>query len=201
MLCGDGPLARVAELLHRLTHGKDRPFVLTGRRRRDDENDAPATTVYESGLAALHAAAGGTIVVWKSRVPDDYDQLLGAIKEPNARAQLVLCSHTYEKQKRLLETVSAPVIIPPLAERAHEIDRIISEAGADAADAFEGRFTGADHEWIRREESETVVAIEIAAMRLVALRVCRGAITQAAALLGISHSALSEWVARRTLPE
>ena len=59
----------------------------------------------------------------------------------------------------------------------------------------------ADRGWVRRHEAATLAQIEKAARRLAAIRGNGGSITRAAAQLGMSHAALSEWVARRTLPE
>lgn len=47
----------------------------------------------------------------------------------------------------------------------------------------------------------TLAGIEKATRRLAAIRGNAGSITRAAAQLAMSHAALSEWVARRTLPE
>jgi len=198
LLCGEGDLVAVAHQLHRHTHGAERPFIVCDPRRRTAQSNARAAANFDSGLRALHAAIGGTLCVWRDRQPDDFEAVVAALREPDSRVQLVVCSHSLQHGEPLIAT---PVVLPPLSERVAELDLVIGAYGAEAAAALGSAFTSADHAWVRREEATTVAEIERAARRLVAFRASGGKLTRAAALLGMSHGALSEWVARRTLPE
>jgi hypothetical protein len=53
---------------------------------------------------------------------------------------------------------------------------------------------------VKQNERATLPDIENAVRRLAALRSARGDLANAANQLGMSYSALFEWVARRTLP-
>ena len=96
--------------------------------------------------------------------------------------------------------IASPIILPPLAERATELNRIIDEYGDDAVAELGGTFTPSDRERVRLDESGTLARIEKATRRLVAVRAAGGSIRRAASQLGMSRGALSEWLARRTLP-
>ena len=74
-------------------------------------------------------------------------------------------------------------MLPPLGERAAELDRIIDEYAADAVAALgaSATFTPADRDWVRRHEAATLAGIEKATRRLVAIRGNGGSITRAAA--------------------
>jgi hypothetical protein len=197
LLCGDGDLVTIAQQLHRHALGDDKPFVVCDPRRRRADSNARAAANYDTGLVALEAAVGGTLCVWHDRQPDDFAAVVSAIREPSSRVQLVVCTHALERGEPLIST---PVVLPSLRERETEVDRIIDAYGAEAAAALGGRFTDSDRVWIRREEATTLADVERAARRLVAIRSSGGSITRAAKILSMSHSALSEWVARRTLP-
>jgi hypothetical protein len=98
--------------------------------------------------------------------------------------------------------LASPIEIPPLDERAAELDRVIDEYAAEAVAGLgvDAAFTPEDRAWVRRHEGATLAQIEKATRRLVAIRHHGGSITRAAAQLVMSHGALSEWVARRALP-
>lgn len=196
-LCGDDDLTliSVARLLHRHTLGNEQPFVICARRPRDAD---PATwpnydgaARYDSGLEALAAAEGGTLCAWP-RQPGDFAQVVAAHRNPSSRVQLIVCTRTHQP-----DPLIAPVILPPLAARAFELDRIIDAYAVDAGAVPDETLTTSDRVWIRSHESRTLAQIEKATRRFVAMRI--HGITRAADLLGLSHSTLSEWVARRTL--
>jgi hypothetical protein len=86
-----------------------------------------------------------------------------------------------------------PIVLPALSERAHELDRIVDAYARDAATPL----TAANRASIQRHESQTLADIETATQRYVANGLY--GTTRAAELLGLSHSTLSEWPARRTL--
>lgn len=191
LLCGDGDLIAIARLLHRHALGDNRPFILCdpGRRAAPDAN-------YHSGLAALDAAAGGTICVWQSRPPADFADLAAAVRDPSSRSQLIICTHALHEP-----TAAAAIVIPRLSTRGPELLQVIDAYARDAVAELGGTFTAQDRAWVRRHESATHGQIEKATRRLAAIRSANGSITRAAAQLSMSHAALSEWIARRTLPD
>jgi len=197
LLCGDGDLVSVARLLHRHALGDDRPFILCDPRRRPTNPKARAT-VFPGGPDALAAAAGGTLCVWRNRQPIRFAEVVGAIREPDSRVQLVVCSRTLLHGEPV---IASPIILAPLARRASELDRIIDAYAADAIAEIGGAFRPADRAWVRTNEAGTLSQIEVATRRLIALRSASGAVARAAQQLGLSHGTLSEWLARRTLPD
>jgi len=197
LLCGDGDLVSIARLLHRHALGDTRPFVVCDPRWVRAAPNARAAANYDSGMMALAAAAGGTLCVWQGRQPDDFDKVVAARRDPSSRVQLVVCTHTLQHGDPL---IAAPIVFPPLAKRATELNRIIDAYVADAVAELGGSFAPSDRVSVRRHEAATLAQIEKATRRLVAIRGADGSITRAANQLGMSHGALSEWLARRTLP-
>ena len=198
LLCGEGDLISIARLLHRHALGSDRPFVVCDPRRRRADPNVRAAANYDSGLAALEAATGGTLCVWKDRQPSDFAAVVAAIREPTSRAQLIVCTHALDHGEPL---IAQPIVLPPLVERTSELDQIIDAYGADAVALLGGVFTASDRAWIRKEECASLAQIDKAARRLVAYRASNRSITRAAKMLDMSHGAYSEWIARRTMPE
>ena len=194
-LCGDGDLVSVARFLHRRTLGDARPFIVCDPRRRRSDPSARSAPNYDSGIEAFAAAAGGTLCVWESRQPEDFDHVLAAWRKPDSRVQLVVCTHVLQPSDPLL---ASTVELPPLGERADELGRIIDAYGADATAEFGAPLTLVDREWVFGHAANTLANIEKATRRLVALRRTDGQVTPAATLLGMTYSALSEWIARRT---
>ena len=196
LLCGDGNIVSIAQLLHRHTHGDARPFIVCDPRRRSTHPNARAAANHDSGMEAFAAAAGGTLCIWQSRQPDDFAQVFAAIRDPSSRTQLVVCTHALPHG-----AIGTPVILPPLAERLTELDRIIDAYAVDAVAELDAVFTQEDRIWVKKNESATLPDIEKAVRRLAAFRSARGDLGSAANQLGMSYSALFEWVARRTLPD
>jgi hypothetical protein len=70
----------------------------------------------------------------------------------------------------------APLVVPPLAQRSAELDRIIAEYASDAIEelaAPASSLTAADHAWVRAHAAASLAEIEKATLRLVALRTSR----------------------------
>lgn len=195
-LCGAGDLVAIAQLLHRHTLGDGRPFIVCDPRRRRADPSARSATNYASGLEALAAATGGTLCIWQSRQPEDFDKVVEARRRPDSRVQLVVCTHTLQASDPL---IASPIVFPPLSERASELDRIIDEFAVDAGATPDEPLTLVDREWLHQHEAGTLSRIAKATRRLVAIRRADGVITRAAAQLGMAHGTLSEWFARRTL--
>jgi hypothetical protein len=192
LICGDGNLVAVARLLHQHALG-DRPFIV-----------ARPLTRHARGLDALAEAVGGTLCVWRRQQPDDFDEVVAALSGPLARALLMVCAHALPKGNDIASRVVSVVrsiIVPPLADRARELPRIIEAYAADAITAFGGGWLApADWEWIESHASGSLPQIGMATRRIVALHVCDESVTRAAKLLSVSHGSLSDWLARRSLP-
>lgn len=188
-LCAsEGDVVPIARGLHRYAAGHDRPFVLCDPVRRDDAWHA-------SGMTALRAAAGGSICVHAKRLPRDFAELTRALRDPAIRVQLIVCG---QRPSDRMDLVSAPIELPSLARRTAELDRIVEEY-ADDASALLGctrRFSAIDRAWVRAHSAASLAEIEKGTLRLVALRET-GSIAGAAALLGMAHTSLGEWIGRR----
>jgi hypothetical protein len=114
---------------------------------------------------------------------------------------LVVCTDRCDDVHPLLVRPE-PIVVPPLAMRASELPRIIDEYAADAIaelGAPDTGFTDDDRAWVNEHAATSLVEIEKATLRLVALRVSRN-MSRAAARLGIAPVSLSRWVGRRRLP-
>jgi hypothetical protein len=197
-VCGDGDLVAVARLLHRHALGDDRPFVVCDPRRRASDPGGRAAANFDELEAAIGAAAGGTLCVWNHRLPTRFAEAVAAVRGPGGRIQLIVCGHAPAPGE---PAIASPIVVPPLARRAAELSRIIAAYAVDAAAELGGALDPADAAWIRSHEVDSLAQIEIAVRRLVALRNGGGSITRAASQLGMSHAALSEWLARRGLPD
>lgn len=198
-LCGDDDLVSIARLLHRRVLGDARPFVVCARpRARKDARPSqggPDTADYESGMAALAAAKGGTLCISQRR-PNDFAEVVEASRNATSRVQLIVCLRSPEPSRR---RVTSPIIVPPLTERSSELNRVVDAYAVDAGALPGGTLTASDREWVRSHESKTLAKIEEATRRLVAIRANDTNLTRAAAQLGMSLSALHEWLARRSL--
>jgi hypothetical protein len=199
VLCGDSDLVPTAFAIHRITLGPERPFVSADPRRKQADESVRAARNFQSALAALDAAAGGTLCVLASRVPRDFDEVKRALLSPDARVQLVVCSRKPTQEA----LVSLAIEIPPLNTRAKEIERVIDEYAADAIAELKappGTFRRVDRDWVREHAATTLAEIEKATARLVALRLHDYNVTRAAAQLGMAHVSLARWIGRRRLP-
>jgi len=148
-----------------------------------------------SGMRALEAATGGSICVMPKRLPPDFAELTAALRDPSTRVQLIARG---PRPSDRTELVSAPIEIPALSARRNELDRIIDEFAGDAAAAMAGPLPGIDRDWARRHCAASLPEIERGVSRIIALRRA-GTIAGAAALLGMAHASLGEWVGCRRL--
>lgn len=197
-LCGDDDMFSIARLLHRHTLGDTRPFVVCARPRpRADQrfaNVQRGPAEYDSGMAALGAAYGGTLCI-SHRHPHDFAEVVETCRDPQSGVQLIVCARSPEPSSR---RIASPMIVPPVILRTAELPRIIDAYAVDAGATPGGTLTASDREWVRDHESKTLAKIQEATRRLVAIRRNGSNLTRAAAHLEMSLSALSEWVARRT---
>ncbi len=194
VLCGDGDLVQVALGLHRRMLGDAQPFVLCDPRRRDTDADAPLEN-HTTGMAALAATTGGSVCMRTKRLPRDFVELAAKLRDPGARVQLILCGL---RPPDRTELVLAPIKIPALSTRRHELDWIIDEYAREAAVALRSSapFTPSDRDWVRTHCARSLPEIEKGAWRALALRET-GSIARAATLLGIGHTSLGEWFDHR----
>jgi hypothetical protein len=194
ILCGDD-LVPIAEQLHRLTLTDARPFVLCNPRRHGSEPDP------SSGVAAVKAAAGGTVCLLQKNLPDDLDDLLDELRRPRCQVQLILCA---ESASNATMFAAAPVIIPsPSSRKGEELDRIIQEYAAEAAAAMDigdHWLSLAERAWIRARLSDTLPDIQQATLRLAAIRRA-GSISAGALRVGISHTAMIKWLRIHQFPD
>lgn len=192
LICGAGNLVPIARALHTHAFG-NQPFIVCKPR-----------TPYARGMDALAAAAGGTLCIWRNQQPDDIDVVASAIRNPSTRALLIICAHALPRGNDIasqISTVFRSILIPPIADRARELNRIIDAYFADAISAFGGGWvTAADREWVANHAAGSLHQIGMATRRIVALHACDESVTHASKLLAMSHGSLSDWLARRSLP-
>lgn len=199
LLCGSGNLVSIARLLHNRTLGRGRPFVVGAPRRRQraerPDPDADDAESYDNGMLALSKATGGTMCVWGHRPLADFDQVVAALEEPTSRVQLVVCYRTLPPSRQRHR--SPTILLPPLAERASELPRIVDAFAADAVQEFGGTLTAQSRAWVLEHASADLARIATATARVVALNSAGGNVGEAALLLGLSKSSLLEWFAKR----
>jgi len=199
VLCGEGDLVPTARSIHRHSRGTDRPFVVCDPRRNTGKATVRSAENWSTGMAALAAAAGGTLCVRSQRLPPDFRDLTEALGSPTSRVQLVVCAASLEESE--LYRVM-PIVIPPLASRGAEIDHVITEFADEAMLTLctpRSLFLPIDRAWIREHASSSLPEIEKATLRLVALRASRN-LSNAAARLGMAPVSLSRWIGRRRMP-
>jgi hypothetical protein len=199
VLRGDGDLVPFARAIHRRALGADRPFIVCDPRRRQSRATVRSAENYETGLPAFAAATGGSLCVRSLRLPRDFSGVITALRDPNSQVQLVVCAQASEDCEPYL---AVPITVPPLASRADELDRVITEYAEDAIAELGTPRTGflsADREWVRTHSASSLPDIEKATLRLVAIRESRN-LSSAAARLGMAPVSLSRWIGRRKLP-
>jgi hypothetical protein len=199
VMCGDGDLVPSARSIHRHSRGSDRPFIVCDPRRQTGQATVRSAENYSSGMEALFAAAGGSLCVRSRRLPQDFREVINALRAPRLQAQLVVCAEAQEDCE--LYGVM-PINIPPLTAREAELDRIVSEYANDAATyllTMRSAFPNEDRAWVREHACTSLPEVEKATLRLVALRESRS-LSAAAARLGMAPVSLSRWIGRRRLP-
>jgi hypothetical protein len=195
VLSGDVGLVAIAHALHRRVLGPDRPFVACNPLYRTAKASVRGVENHERGMTALRAARGGSLCLVRWRPPRDFAEVRRALRDPDTRVQLVVCSHKRENAGGILAT---PIDIPPLVNRWREIPRIVEEYARDAISTLGpgATFTKGDHRWVMDHAATSLSRIEKATLRRTALRMC-GSVSGAATLLGMSFAALSDWIKRQ----
>jgi len=197
VLCGTD-LVPLAEELHRLTLTAARPFVLCNPRRSTSVSSWNPTRCASTGSAALKEAAGGTVCLTARHLPSDLRDLMRGLRRPECQTQLVVCS---ERAGEAEVFNAAPIVVPPLASRKEEIDRLIDEYAREAAGLLglgQHWLSNPERMWIRNS-MRTLAAIQRATIRLAAIRQA-GSMTQGAIRLGISHVAMLKWLRTHKFP-
>lgn len=180
-LTGADDLIAIARRLHREVAG-EAPFVV-GKLR----GNAKATE------DSLRAAQGGTLCVLCRATPGDLHALRALSADREQRCRLAVCAPS--------GTQMTSVDVPRLGLRRDEIDRIVDEYAEDAIatlGASPDSFTPSDRAWLIDRGAESLGEIELATLRMIAIREY-GGVTHAAPRLGVTHSALSRWLARRVV--
>jgi len=191
VLCGDREVVRIARALHCRAFGDELPFVVADPRR----SSRNAGMVSRATLAAaLEVVADGVLCVRSRHPPRDFGRVVGQLADVGAR--LLVCADDAERCDVLL-FVADPIWVPPLASRREELPRIVDAYADDARAelASPAPFAASHRSWVI-EHCASLPAIEVATRRMVALQRA-GNVAGAAALLGMGHTSLGEWLARR----
>jgi hypothetical protein len=120
------------------------------------------------------------------------------LRDPSTDVQLVVCADAFQATHPFLVR-PVPLLVPPLTARAHELPRIVDAYARDAIEALGADrtgFTTADQRWVLDRAPRSLVEVETATLRLVALRQA-GTIGGAARRLGMAPVSLTRWLARR----
>jgi pSer/pThr/pTyr-binding forkhead associated (FHA) protein len=182
-IAGSDDLVVVARRIHREFVGDESPFVAV-------ELDEKRTL-----KSAANDARGGTLCVAVRKAPRDWNELRAVNAQRAVPCRVIACTRTSMNP--------GSIDIPDLASRSNEIARIVDEYAADAIDRLGAQvrsYTDADRALLLLRPPQSLADIEEATLRLIAIREY-GGVTSAAQHLGITHSALSRWLARRTVPQ
>jgi hypothetical protein len=198
VLAGDRDTTSIAAALHRRTLGPSAPFITVNPRRRNADASLRCPANRKHGVDAVRAAAGGSLCLDRIRLPRDYSALVALVRDPISDVLVIVCTEARHAMDPLV-ILPGPIVIPPLRARAGDLPRIVAEYAADAiarlgADASAS--TDADQTWVLDHAARTLREIEVATMRLVALRQ-EGSVNRAARLLKQSHVSLARWLGRR----
>jgi pSer/pThr/pTyr-binding forkhead associated (FHA) protein len=204
LLCGDGDLSEVALGLHTRSPRRQHPFVFCHPKQksapRSPRHPARHPAVEPGATRALAAAGRGTVCFRSSKLPADFSVLSLSRRSQPTQVQIIICASGLDEASAFR---AAAIPIPPLRLRHGELGRIIDEYASDACSWIEGASKFAlppeDRQWIADYAADSIPEIEKGASRLIALRVA-GSVLGAASLLGIHHSSLLRWIARRELP-
>ena len=200
VLLGPGDVVPIARMIHWRVRERIQPFIVADPRRGDMPNSVRSPSSSGTVAAAFERARRGTLCLRLQRLPMDFGQVSAQLRAARD-VMLIFCAHPRVEADPLL-TRPAPIIVPPLARRTAELDRIIAEYAGDARIEMRApisSFTAADHAWVREHAAGSLTEIEAATLRLITLRTSRN-LSDAAAQLGMSPVSLSRWLGRRRLP-
>ncbi|MEO7732168.1 MAG: hypothetical protein ABIY55_14430 [Kofleriaceae bacterium] len=199
VLCGEGDLVPIAAALHRRTLGPNAPFIVCDPRRRSAAATVRSPANRGTAAEALTAATGGTICLRTRRLPRDLASVIERIRDPEAHLHAIVCWGVRDDTNPLL-IVPAPIVLPTLCDRAHELPKIIDEYALDAMAELLApvhAFTSEDRTWVIEHAAGSLDRIEKATRRRVALRSSRN-LSTAATRLDMAPVSLARWVERRS---
>lgn len=197
VLRGAEDLVAIAWSLHRRAFGDDRPFVVCDPRRGNLAACVRSPANRKHLDKAIAAAAGGGLCVSTRRLPSDFAATVARLRDARDVMLILCCNDGHDNSPLLVRP--APVVIPPLTERADDLPRIVDEYARDAITrlgASPSAFTADDANWVRHHAASSLPEIEKGTLRLVALRASRSS-TEAAARLGMELVSLHRWLQRR----
>ncbi len=200
VLLGPGDVVPIARSLHWRVRERLQPLIVADPRRGDMPPSVRSPSSSGTVAEAFERARRGTLCLRLERLPKDFGQVSAQLRAARD-VMLIFCGHPRAEADPLL-TRPAPIIVPPLAQRSADLDRIIAEYAGDALFELGGptsSFTAADHAWVREHAAGSLTEIEAATLRLITLRTSRN-MSDAAARLGMSPVSLSRWLGRRELP-
>jgi hypothetical protein len=146
--------------------------------------------------AAFEAAAGGSLCIRRRRPPHDFPARVARLRGSDDVQYICLDEDSLQWLVR-----PGPIEIPPLAERANQLPRIVDEYVFDAIVELAPTrrnlvLAARDRQWlIERAAAMSLSEIEKAALRFVALRSSAN-LSRAASRLGMAAVSLSRWVGR-----
>ena len=166
VLLGPGDVVPIARSLHWRVRERLQPFIVADPRRghmlASMRSPANSGTVAEAFKRARH----GTLCLRLERLPKDFGQVSAQLRAARD-VMLIFCGHPRAEAAPLL-TRPAPIVVPPLAQRSADLDRIIAEYAGDALFELGGptsSFTAADHAWVRKHAVGSLTEIEAATLR------------------------------------
>lgn len=195
VLRGESDLIPVAHALHRRLFDSDRPFVVCDPRRCEGDGSVRTPPNRRTGMLALETAMHGSVCVRSNRLPPDFDAFTMSLREEGSPVMLFVCLHDNDRIRDLL---CPPIEIPSLAQREHDLERILDECLKEAAEALGVRAVRLSVDMRRSVlgDVRSLSDLEKATVRLVALMSARN-LSQAAERLHMAPVSLSRWVRRR----
>ncbi len=186
---GAGSMVGTTRRLHRLVLGEDRPLSVHDRR--------------EPGLVALDRARDGMLLLDAENLPSDLPLVLLSYRLPDWRTRLVVGAGSEKAAAQVAAKIPSVTsfAIGPLADRGHEIERLLVAYADDAVQAFRAPGTGLrphDIKWIREHGVENLDDVDELMARVVAVR--NWGVTAGATKVGLTHGALSKYLRRRKIP-
>jgi hypothetical protein len=201
VLVAETDFVPIALALHRVTRGASAPFVLCDPLRRDTPASARLPGYHANGVAALAAAAGGSLCLRSWRLPLDFVATVVRARDLACDVQLIMCAEERHLAEPFL-ILPVPVRVPSLQTRTRELPRIVMEYGLDAIAELgvpETTFTEADLQWVLEHATMTWAGIQEATLRLVTLRALPS-LSHAAERLGMPEVWLRRWSQLQKLP-
>lgn len=196
VLSGYEDLVPIAFALHQRSLGSAAPFAVCDPRRRNAPANARCARSYASCADAIAKTAGGTVVLYSYRLPNDFE---------SQRENLSYLHRIFILKSPLVSVAPyhlKPIVIPRLSSRHGELALIASGYADDV-----GGLCADDVAWLAARCSRCHGDMIKGAARIAAVRKT-GALQPAADLLAMSSVSLARWlghrgitVSRRLLPD